>query len=237
MRLAILITNTDHSDFAGARPDDAVKFSRFVALARPDWSCTSFDLPRGDALPKLEDFDGFIIGGSPAFLSDDRPWIAPLLEFIRAAHADRVPLLGTCFGHQAIAAALGGRVGRNGEGWGHGLLELQMFQVPPWMKGAPKVRRLYGSHAEQVLDLPDNATVWCASEGCPIAGFFVENSIFTTQHHPEISADFMADLVDHLADYMGAEVTEKARASLIDEADNAAFAEAAAQFFEQAIRA
>jgi GMP synthase-like glutamine amidotransferase len=37
-------------------------------------------------------------------------WIAPQLAFLRAAHERGVPVLGLCFGGQALAAALGGTV-------------------------------------------------------------------------------------------------------------------------------
>ena len=40
------------------------------------------------------------------------PWIAPEVAFLREAHDRGVPVLGVCFGGQALAAALGGAVHR-----------------------------------------------------------------------------------------------------------------------------
>jgi GMP synthase-like glutamine amidotransferase len=40
------------------------------------------------------------------------PWIAPEVEYLRAAHEGGVPVLGLCFGGQALAAALGGEAHR-----------------------------------------------------------------------------------------------------------------------------
>ena len=40
------------------------------------------------------------------------PWIAPQVAFLREAHDRGVPVLGLCFGGQALAAALGGAVHR-----------------------------------------------------------------------------------------------------------------------------
>ena len=48
---------------------------------------------------------------SPSTRSRD-PWIAPQVAFLREAHDRGVPVLGICFGGQALAAALGGEVQR-----------------------------------------------------------------------------------------------------------------------------
>jgi GMP synthase-like glutamine amidotransferase len=40
------------------------------------------------------------------------PWVPRELELLRSAHASDVPVLGVCFGGQALAKALGGEVGR-----------------------------------------------------------------------------------------------------------------------------
>ena len=44
-----------------------------------------------------------MITGSPASVHDDRPWIGHLLQQLREQHARRMPMLGLCFGHQALA--------------------------------------------------------------------------------------------------------------------------------------
>lgn len=234
MKLAILVTNTDHSHFASAWPDDAEKFTSLVHSVRPDWICSAYDLPRGEFPKAIHHYDGVIIGGSPAFLSEGHPWIAALLDLIRQMERDRQPVFGTCFGHQAIAKALGGSIEPNRQGWGHGLLDVTMKSSPAWFKNTAPVNRLYGSHAEQVTEPPIGATIWCSSPSCDIAGFFMGTHVFTIQHHPEIQPDFMAALIDELADYVGNGVTQKARHSMAEKTpDNKEMAEAMARFFEQ----
>ena len=59
--------------------------------------------------------------GGPMSVNDDLPWIAPVLELIRAGVAADVPVLGHCLGGQLMAKALGGVVTRNAIkeiGWG-----------------------------------------------------------------------------------------------------------------------
>lgn len=232
MRLALLVTNTDDSAFARARPDDAEKFRRLVGEVRPAWELHDIWLPRGEPPAGLGDFDGVMISGSPASVHDPLPWIPPLLDAIRTAVGARQPLFGACFGHQAIALALGGTVGRNPGGWAHGLLEVVPVGPLPWLDPAPL--RLYGSHIEQVTALPPGAGIAARSPGCPIAGMTIVDRVFTTQHHPEMDHAFIADLVEEYAGVVGPEVTEAARASLAGRADRSRIAEAIARFFELA---
>ena len=48
MRLAILITNTDFSDFAARHPHDGEKFAALIHARRPDWACAWFWAGKGE---------------------------------------------------------------------------------------------------------------------------------------------------------------------------------------------
>ena len=144
-----------------------------------------------------------------------------------------IPMFGACFGHQAIAVALGGRVSQNADGWVHGYVETEAISALPWLE-TPKRTGLYASHIEQVSELPKGARAVVRGPGCPIGGFIKGQSIFTTQYHPEMSDDFIADLVEFTEDYVGAEVTAKARASLSNRADRDMAGKQIVTFFEWA---
>lgn len=233
MHLAILMTNTDDSPFAERHPRDGEKFADLIHLARPDWSLEVFAVKDGVFPEDLNRFDGALITGSPASARSGAGWTLRLFDLIRAAHAARLPLMGVCFGHQAIALALGGAVGDNPGGWAHGLLHARMLARPDWARDLPDVVRLYGSHSEQVTRAPEGATILAGSEGCPIAGFALGQHIYTTQHHPEMDRDFITALTGEMAAQLGPDVTARALASLAEPADTGAFAESIARFFEQ----
>ena len=234
MRLAVFVTNTDDSAFARARPLDDAKFAALIQEARPNWTTQAFWVCRGAFPESLQGFDGVMITGSPASLNTPAAWIDRLLAVIRDRLDAGQPIFGACFGHQAIAAALGVSIVRSA-GWVHGGFDVIRTGRAPW-SGPQDTLRLYGSHIEQIADLPQGATPLFESPGCPYAGFAIGSQVFTIQHHPEMTTDFIADLVEEYADEVGPDVTKQARASLAQTADRAAFADEIARFFEHAAR-
>ena len=224
MHIAVLMTNTDESEFAQQHPKDGEKFTAMIHSVRPDWTVKVFDV-KADQFPQESDrFDGWLITGSPASVHDDAPWIPRLAELIRKLNARRDPVFGACFGHQIIATALGGRVERNPGGWVFGLTETRM-------EGQPI--RLYSSHIQQVTALPEGARLAGGNEECPIGSYAIGDHILTTQYHPEMSHDFIKALVEEYADDLPPEVVTRARTDLANgKADSARIAERLARFFE-----
>ena len=226
LHIAVLMTNTDESEFAQSHPKDGQKFTAMIHSVRPGWQVSVFSVKDGHFPPADMRFDGWLITGSPASVHDGEAWIDALKALIRSIDERRQPLFGACFGHQAIAEALGGQVGRNPGGWVFGLTETQM-------EGAPI--RLYSSHVQQVTALPAGARVTGGNAECPIGSFAVGDHILTTQYHPEMSHEFITALVEEYADDLPAEVTQRARAALSSgRADSSRIAERIARFFEEA---
>ncbi len=64
-------------------------------------------------LPEPRDYAFAVALGSGATARGDGPsWVAEEIEWLRAADAAGLPILGICFGAQALASALGGSVHR-----------------------------------------------------------------------------------------------------------------------------
>jgi GMP synthase-like glutamine amidotransferase len=233
MHLAILMTNTDHSDFAATHPRDGEKFTQLIRMVRPDWACSVIDIQAGQLPRDLADFDGAMITGSPSSVHDPLPWIAPFLSLIRQLNSAKFPLFGACFGHQAIALALGGGVSVSPQGWVQGLSLNEQRSKTAWTRDLPTPLRLYASHKEYVSRLPDEAIELTRCNGL-ISGFAIGNHVYTTQHHPEMSHHFITALTELMAPTLSPTAYTKAMNSLRERADQHAFAESVAQFFEQA---
>lgn len=139
-------------------------------------------------------------------------------------------MFGACFGHQAIALALGGTVERDTNGWTFGLVEMTVADAPDWYSGPNEVFQ-YGAHIDQVTILPKGAQRIFVTTHCRNAGFTMQNRVYTTQNHPEMTLQFMAALSEEYAPKIGPEVATKAQESLKRTADTDLFAASIAQFF------
>ena len=74
----------------------------------------------GGPLPTLDSVDHIVVLGSWWSVNDGEPWIAEELDWLRRADAAGVPVLGICFGAQALCVAFGGKVekmDREEAGW------------------------------------------------------------------------------------------------------------------------
>jgi GMP synthase-like glutamine amidotransferase len=225
MHLAVLMTNTDESDFAQAHPKDGQKFQAMIHTVRPDWQVTVFSVKDGVFPAENARFDGWIIGGSPASVHDPEVWIERLFGLIRRLVAEGQPVFGACFGHQAVAMALGGVVGRNPGGWVFGLTETVM---------EGQTCRLYAAHVEQVLSLPPRAQALGGNADCAVGSYAIGERVLCTQYHPEMTHEFATALVQEYAPKLPADVAAQAEASLDQRADSPWIAERIARFFEAA---
>lgn len=94
--------------------------------------------PGGGSLPALNGVGHAVVLGSHASVNDDEAWIAEELDWLRRADAAGVPVLGVCFGGQALCAAFGGRVekmDREEIGWAVvGTVAPGLVPAGPWLE-------------------------------------------------------------------------------------------------------
>ncbi|MGY6535602.1 MAG: type 1 glutamine amidotransferase [Pararhodobacter sp.] len=234
MHIAFLDANTDRSALAARHPGEAEKFRQLLHPVAAGMQLTDFCVAEGVFPETLQGFDGVMISGSPASVNHDDDWITRLKALIRQAVSDDVPVFGACFGHQAVATALGGRVGPNPQGWVLGRAETANHSPGPWMVDAPAVMALHAAHNEQVLQPPPGARVLGGTAGCPVGQMAVGARVYSTQYHPEITRAFMDDLLGELVGTVPDAVLQEARAGLEGPEHSALMARWIHSFFAQA---
>ena len=188
---------------------------------------------RAGELPQTTDeCDGYLISGSKHAAYENHEWLPPLFDFIRRLRTAGAPrTAGVCFGHQAIAAALGGRVEKSPKGWGAGRQTWQVQGDAEWLRPQVSEFSLIASHQDQVAEAPPHAELLAASEFCPIAMFALGGQFFCMQGHPEFSAAFCDAILEQRRDNMPPEVWRKAKETAPLPNDRAACAVWLARFF------
>jgi len=129
---------------------------------------------------------GIVLSGGPASVLDDNaPTIDPALL------AAGVPILGICYGQQALCQALGGVVeAGDGQGREFGRSEVKVQKLSPlydgvWALGTE--HQVWMSHGDRVTALPPGFEVIGTSEGAPFAMVADEaRRIWAVQFHPEV---------------------------------------------------
>jgi GMP synthase-like glutamine amidotransferase len=137
--------------------------------------------PADGPLPPLDGVDHVIVLGAAWSVYEDAisDWIGTELDWIRAADAASVPVLGICFGAQALTAALGGQVERAPRmevGWTTvDTVDPDLIEEGPWLE----------FHGDVCL-LPREARVLARNEVCVQA--FSIGPHLAVQFHPEVDA-------------------------------------------------
>jgi GMP synthase-like glutamine amidotransferase len=131
-------------------------------------------LPEDGPLPALDGIDYIVVLGANPSVNDDLPWIAEEIAWLRGAD---VPILGICFGAQALCAAIGGRVERAPrQEIGLTVIDSSvpdLIPPGPWME----------FHGDRCL-LPGDAQVLATTALC-VQAFSVGRHL-GVQFHPEV---------------------------------------------------
>jgi GMP synthase (glutamine-hydrolysing) len=127
---------------------------------------------------------GIVLSGGPASIIDeDAPAIDPALI------AAGVPILGVCYGQQALCAALGGVV-EAGHDREFGRAEVRIEKLSALYEGVWKLGgdyQVWMSHGDRVTKLPPGFEVIGTSPGAPFAMIADEKRrIWGVQFHPEV---------------------------------------------------
>jgi GMP synthase (glutamine-hydrolysing) len=133
---------------------------------------------------------GIILSGGPNSVTDgDTPRVP------QAVFEAGVPVLGICYGMQAMAEQLGGRV-EAGKVREFGYAEVRARGHTALLKGIADfvtdeghgMLKVWMSHGDKIIDMPPGFKLMASTDNCPIAAMADEQRrLYAVQFHPEVT--------------------------------------------------
>ncbi len=147
-------------------------------------------------LPPPADFDFMLVmgGSQQVWEVDQHPWLvdemAAIREWVTELHK---PYFGICLGHQLLAEALGGKVGRaNAYELGFPKIELLPAALTdPLFSTLPENSHWLQWHEAEVSKIPPGAKVMARSDACAVQAMSIGTQAVSLQFHAEATADLI----------------------------------------------
>ena len=132
-----------------------------------------------------------MLTGSEYSVTEDYPWLEPLLDYVRRFFECGKPMLGVCYSHQLIARALHGRRAVSKA------LVPEMTYTPievtkshPLFHGLPNPFWVMSAHYDQVTRLPEGFEAVARTRDCAIQAMVHKTKpVLGLQFHPEIEIE------------------------------------------------
>jgi GMP synthase-like glutamine amidotransferase len=189
-------------------------FQKLLGVAGESVAFTTYQVMDSEYPARRDDCDAYLITGSHHSVYEDLPWIKLLQEYVVTLDKYSKKLVGICFGHQLVAQALGGQVGKHPGGWGLGIAASKLLQRKAWMEPLQDPFHLIASHQDQVLRLPPRAELLAGNAFCAHGSYQIGEHILCFQGHPEFSHAYARERLLTRKDIVGADTMKQALDSL-----------------------
>jgi GMP synthase-like glutamine amidotransferase len=184
----------------------------FPALL-PTLEFVPYDVCMGQFPAGVDDCEAWLCTGSRYSVYDGEGWIQELKDFVRELHRSEKKFVGICFGHQLLGEALGGRVRKSERGWCVGVHTFSALQVEDWMAPPLDSLNLLMSCQDQVVVLPEGATLLASAPDCEVGMFRVGSHMLGIQAHPEFPLAYARALMEMRLSRIGEETVQRSRAT------------------------
>ncbi|MCA1832087.1 MAG: glutamine-hydrolyzing GMP synthase [Actinobacteria bacterium] len=164
--------------------DYGAQYAQLIARRVRECKVYSEILPHDVSLDEIRRRrpSGLILSGGPASVNTPgAPSVNP--GFFRL----EIPVLGICYGQQAMAQALGGEVSRSGVRE-YGKTGLRAQGTSTLFKDLPLEQTVWMSHSDAVVTAPEGFRVTASSDASPAAAFEdPTRGLYGVQFHPEVA--------------------------------------------------
>ena len=133
------------------------------------------------ALNEKFNVKGLILSGGPSSVYEpDAPKLNPRILEVN------LPILGLCYGHQLLAQLANGKV-EPAAFKEYGTAQVSIDKPVGVLEGLNEKEKVWMSHGDTVLALPQEFEVLAHTENCPVAAFrHKQKPIYGLQWHPEV---------------------------------------------------
>ncbi|MGH8677962.1 MAG: type 1 glutamine amidotransferase [Burkholderiales bacterium] len=164
-------------------------FATYLESRAIPWKLIRLD--RNEPVPgEARQFSGLAFMGGPMSVNDELPWISPVLDLIRSAASENVPVIGHCLGGQLMAKAHGGSVGPapvKEIGWGN-VACADGAVAEQWLGGLAQFESFHW-HGE-TFTIPPGAARIMGSQHCANQGYAIGPHL-AMQCHVEMTEELI----------------------------------------------
>ena len=217
LKIGILLSDHVLDDLQEKHGNQDNFYRRIFQETNQDVTIEIYDVTQFTYPKSLNECHGYIITGSKLSVYDNVRWIKELEEFVTDLFLNKRPLLGVCFGHQLIAKALGGEVKKADIGWVLGVQSYEFKTNYPWLEYMNEDVQLIHSHQDQVMRLPERATLVASNKHVPNSMYYIEDHVMCMQGHPEFTNAYAYDVLCKRRDVLGEDKFKQAESSLLNE--------------------
>ena len=155
----------------------------------------------------LDQSDVILIGGSGHYsAAGEGEWLEVALESLRVVHASNKPTFASCWGFQAMARAMGGRVVHDlnrAELGVHHVSLTEAGKTDPVFGSAGDVLQGLMGHEDSVVELPPQTELLASTELVENQAYrFVDRPIYCTQFHPELDRETFLGRLNTYPEYV-----------------------------------
>ena len=164
--------------------DFGSQYTQLIARAVREANVYCEIIPFNKTIEFDPELKGIILGGSPFSVNEEN---SPLVDV--KSLAEKVPVLGICYGAQITAKIFGGRVEKS-QKREYGRAYFSTIKEDILLHNIPASSQVWMSHADTIIQLPDGFELLGTTESIPVAAFKHKGTdacaIYGLQFHPEV---------------------------------------------------
>jgi GMP synthase (glutamine-hydrolysing) len=162
--------------------DFGSQFTQLIARAVREANVYCEIVPYNKPIQYNAELKGIILSGSPYSVNQPDALVADVKSM-----AEKLPVLGVCYGAQLTSKLFGGRVDKSDKRE-YGRAKFEVIQPDILLEGVSQQSQVWMSHSDTIKELPEGFSILGITESIPVAAFKRNDGfpLYGLQFHPEV---------------------------------------------------